>query len=247
MLLIDYFYDKFYFTKNKFHLFMKTLSRILFAFILIAGLASCKSDSKAQKAGEAASTAKATVTSKTYTVSPAESSVTWVGSKKIGGASHNGTIKLTSGSLAAEGGKITSGNFVIDMTSITNVDLAGSKMAGKLEGHLKNEDFFDVANHPTAKFTITSVAPLAGNDSANYTINGNLTMKGVEKNISFPAMVAVIGDKISATAASFAINRTDWGIKYGSEASFADLAKDKVISDDINLTIGLMASSGMVK
>jgi len=226
---------------------MKTLSRILFAFILIAGLASCKGDSKAQKAGDAAKTASATTASKTYSISPAESSINWVGSKTFGD-SHNGTINLASGgTLTAEDSKITSGTFVIDMTSITNVDMAGSDGAGKLEGHLKNEDFFDVAKFPTATFNVTSVAPLAGNESANYTITGNLTMKGIEKNISFPAMVAVVGNKISATAASFAINRTDWGIKYGSEGSVADLAKDRIISDDIKLTIGLMGSAGAVQ
>ena len=226
---------------------MKTLSRILFAFILIAGLASCKGDSKAQKAGDAAATAKATVTSKTYTISPAESSITWVGRKNVGDSAHNGTIKIASGTLAAEGDKITSGTFVIDMNSITNVDMGGSDGAGKLEGHLKNEDFFDVAKFPTATFNVTSVTPITGNDSANYTINGNLTMKGVEKNISFPAMVQMVGNKISASAASFAINRTDWGIKYGSGNFFKELTADKVISDDINLTIGLMGTTATVQ
>ena len=144
---------------------MKTLTKILFGLILIAGLASCKGESKAKKAGDAAAKATPTVTSKTYGISPAESSITWVGTKKLGD-SHNGTMKLTQGQLSAEGDKITSGTFIIDMNSITNVDMAGSDGAGKLEGHLKNEDFFDVAKYPTAMFNITSVTPLTGNDSA---------------------------------------------------------------------------------
>ena len=223
---------------------MKTLSRILFAFILIAGLASCKGESKAAKAGDAAAKATATVASKEYQISPAESTITWSGSKLTG--THNGTIKIQNGLLAAEGSKITSGTFTIDMTSITNVDLAGTDGAAKLEGHLKNADFFDVEKFPTAMFNITSVAPLAGNEDANYTITGNLTLKGVEKSISFPAMVAAItsGNKIAATTGSFAINRTDWGIKYGSE-SLADVVKDKAISDDIILTIQLMGTSAV--
>ena len=223
---------------------MKTLSRILFAFILIAGLASCKGDSKAAKAGEAGAKAEATVASKTYTISPAESTMTWAGSK-ITGDTHSGTIKLQSGSLAAEGDKITSGTFIIDMNTITNVDMAGSDGQGKLEGHLKNEDFFDVPKFPTAMFNVTSVAPLAGTEDANYTITGNLTMKGVEKSISFPAMVVTVanGSKIAATTGSFAINRTDWGLKYGSGNFFKDLG-DRAINDDINLTIQLMGTTG---
>ena len=221
---------------------MKTLSRILFAIILIAGLASCKGDSKAAKAGDAAAKATATVASKKYQISPAESTITWSGSKLTG--THNGTIKLQGGSLAAEGSKITSGTFTIDMASLTNVDMAGSDGQAKLEGHLKNADFFDVEKFPTAMFNITSVAPLTGNEDANYTITGNLTLKGVEKSISFPAMVAAVTNGIAATTGSFAINRTDWGIKYGSE-SLADVVKDKAISDDILLTIQLMGSSAV--
>ena len=226
---------------------MKTLTKILFGLILIAGLASCKGESKAQKAGDAAATAEATVASKTYTVSPAESNILWVGSKKVGDSAHSGTIKISKGTLAAEGNKITSGTFEIDMNTVTNVDMSGSDGAGKLEGHLKNADFFDVAKFPTASFSITSVAPLAGDENANYTINGNLTLKGIEKNISFPANVVTVGNKISAAAASFAINRMDCGVKYGSGNFFKELTADKIINDDIMLTIDLMATTGAVQ
>jgi len=214
--------------------------------MLIAALASCKSDSKAAKAGDAATKAEATVASKTYSISPAESTMTWAGSK-VTGSSHNGTIKLQSGELTAEGDKITSGTFNIDMASLENVDFAeNAEMKGKLEGHLKAPDFFDVEKFPTASFSITSVAPLAGNDNANYTITGNLTLKGITKSISFPAFVALMENKIAATTASFAINRTDWGIKYKSGNFFKDLG-DNVINDDINLTVQLMGNSGAVQ
>ncbi|MEK6555965.1 MAG: YceI family protein, partial [Bdellovibrionota bacterium] len=92
----------------------------------------------------------------TMTVDTAASEVNWTGSKVIG-ASHNGHIKMSSGSVQMDGKKLLGGEFVIDMNSINNVDLAGSaKDKAKLEGHLKSDDFFGVAKHPTATFKITS-------------------------------------------------------------------------------------------
>ncbi len=41
--------------------------------------------------------------------------------------------------------------------------MAGTDGAGKLEGHLKAADFFDVAVYPTAKFVITKVEELMVN------------------------------------------------------------------------------------
>ena len=51
---------------------------------------------------------------------------------------------------------VESGSFVIDMNSISGTDLEAGKGKADLEGHLKNEDFFDVTKFPTAKFVITS-------------------------------------------------------------------------------------------
>ena len=55
-----------------------------------------------------------------------------------------------------EKNNIVSGEFIVDMTSISCEDLSGSGKA-KLEGHLKSEDFFDVKNFKTAKLVVNSV------------------------------------------------------------------------------------------
>ncbi len=44
------------------------------------------------------------------------------------------------------------GNFVVDMTSITNNDLKDEGYNQKLVGHLKSDDFFGVEKYPTAEF-----------------------------------------------------------------------------------------------
>ncbi len=166
----------------------------------------------------------------------------WTGSKVIGGSSHSGTISIALGDIRAKGANIISGQFTIDMKSIENTDMKAGDGKEKLEGHLKNADFFDVDKFPTSTFVITSATPATGVEDATHNITGNLTLKGVSKSITFPANVAVVDNKLTAVSPSFVIDRTQWGIEYGS-GSIVGLAKDKVISNDIALVLNLEATS----
>lgn len=155
-----------------------------------------------------------------------EATITWTG-KKITG-SHSGTVNLQEGTLIMEGNDLVGGSFTVDMTSlVTTDDLGGGK--AKLEGHLKSDDFFGVANHPTATFTITDVAK-SGN---GYSVVGDITIKGVTQSIK--VHMAMSGNTASTT---LSIDRTKHGIKYGS-SSFFDNLKDRAINDNFDLAISL--------
>ncbi len=216
---------------------MRTLLKFSYVFMVLALLASCKGDKgKAAKTGDAVSTtATAPAAAKSYTVT--EGVINWTGTKVAYG--HSGTLNVKNGMLAAEGHKIKSGNFTIDMNTIKNTDIPEPGKASNLEGHLKNADFFDVANFPTASFAITSVADL-DTDDANCSITGNLTLKGISKSVTFPALVVAKADgTLEAISSKFTINRTEWDIKFSS--GLAGAIGDKIISDDISLQIKLMA------
>ena len=141
-----------------------------------------------------------------------------------------GTINVKSGDLNVEGGQLSAGNFVIDMASI-KVDPASvtekDKKPADLETHLKSADFFDVTKNPTSEFKITSVvdlkdAPKDAIAGANKTVSGNLTLSGKTVNVTFPAKVDVT-ENSAAVQAKFTVNRSDWGIKFGtSEADPAE-------------------------
>lgn len=216
---------------------MRTLIKFSFVFMMLALVTSCGNDkTKAAKAEEAKPEAAPTVTAKEYTVS--EGTVTWVGSK-ITGDEHSGTIAIKSGVLAAEGSNLKSGNFVLDIATLTNTDMAGSEGQGKLEGHLKSPDFFDVEKFPTASFAVTSVSAV-DTDEANCAITGNLTLKGVTKNVTFNALVVAKADgTLTAISDKFAINRNDWGMQYGS--GIAGAVGDNVINDNVTLQVNLTA------
>ncbi|MEG0925131.1 MULTISPECIES: YceI family protein [Chryseobacterium] len=178
-------------------------------------------------------------------VDAATSIVNWKAFHKGGFAPRWGTLNVKSGDLSIEGGQVVAGNFNIDMTSI-KVDPASvtekDKKPADLEAHLKNPDFFDVAKNPASDFKITSVtdlkeAPKDAVAGANKTVSGNLTLMGKTMNVTFPAKVDVV-DNTAAVQAKFTVNRTDWGIKFGT--SEADPA-EWMISKDIEIAIDVKA------
>lgn len=207
-------------------------------------VASCNSK---EKTDTSVATEQAVAESKgeMLTVDAATSVVNWKAFHKGGFAPRWGTLNVKSGDLSIEGGQVVAGNFNIDMTSI-KVDPASvtekDKKPADLEAHLKNPDFFNVEKNPTSDFKITSVADLkeAPADAvagANKTVSGNLTLLGKTMNVTFPAKVDVV-DNTAAIQAKFTVNRTDWGIKFGT--SEADPA-EWMISKDIEIAIDVKA------
>lgn len=173
-------------------------------------------------------------------IDPAASTVGWKGTKKLGSA-HNGGVALKEGSITMDAkGQLKSGSFVVDMTTISNEDLKGSPdYQKKLVGHLSSADFFDVAKYPTASFKITGVK-VDPKKKDEVVVSGDFTMIGKTNPISFPAKI--VSDKGMTTGeAVIKINRTKWGLKYGSGNFFKELAADKIISDEFELSLKLTA------
>lgn len=183
----------------------------------IAALAFVSCENPADKTADATTTdakdAPAGDASGTKYVISDSSSISFIGSKVTG--SHDGGFKSFSGTFTADEDTVTGGTITIDMSSTwsDNEDLTG---------HLKAEDFFHVEAHPESKFTVTSVEKT----DAGYNISGNLLLRGVEKNITFPATASKDGDTIKVNA-EFDIKRKDWGIVYAGKAD--DLIRNEVV------------------
>ncbi len=156
-----------------------------------------------------------------------ESKVTWKAYKVTG--SHTGTVNLKSGTLLFDEGKLTGGEFDVDMTSLISADLEG-EYKGKLEGHLKSDDFFGVEKYPNSTLVFTKVKATGKN---SYKVRGDLTIKGITKQITFD--VSVYGSKATAT---LKVDRAQYDVKYGSGSFFDDLG-DKTIYDEFDLVVDL--------
>ncbi|QHL87311.1 YceI family protein [Nibribacter ruber] len=169
-----------------------------------------------------------------YKVVNGQSNVTWVGKKVTG--EHSGAIKISQGKLVSNGKAITGGTFTMDMTSISNTDITDAKYNQQLVGHLRSDDFFSTEKYPTSTLAITKVT---GGKNGQYVINGDLTIKGIKKPISFPATITHAGNQIKAKAA-IKVDRTAYDIKYGS-GSFFDNLGDKAIDNEFTLNVNLVA------
>tara|TARA_R100001230_G_C5689750_1_gene202720 strand:+ start:5885 stop:6538 length:654 start_codon:yes stop_codon:yes gene_type:complete len=206
----------------------------LMAFIAV-GAFSCKNTEKEAEA-MVEDAAEPTEMATEYTVDTSASQIMWEGAKPTG--KHNGTIMLSSGTIHLNEGKVEAGEFVIDMNSINDEDLEGEDKAN-LEAHLKGTvegkegDFFNVKEYPTAKFEMTGYE--------NNMVKGNLTIKDKTHAIEFPATVTMEGDKMMLKSETFEIDRTKWGVNYGSKSVFPNLG-DKFINDTMKITVSLVAN-----
>jgi polyisoprenoid-binding protein YceI len=154
----------------------------------------------------------------------AKSSITWTATKKVGGG-HTGELKLIKGSVEEKKGKLIGGEFTADINSFSVTDLKG-KWAKKFLGHMKSADFFDVTKYPTSVFKISKIK--------NGKFYGDLIIKGKKKAIIIPYT-----KKGNNYEGDFDLNRTKFGMVYGSQSFFKGLG-DKVINDNVNLKIKLV-------
>lgn len=219
---------------------MKTLKLTFLSFAVAMFAASCGSSDTATEATvteEVAPAAEETASATELPVNTETSVVKWKGAKVT--KSHNGTLKLSEGTVTVEAGELKGGSFTIDMTTLENEDLAGTDMYEKLIGHLKSPDFFNVDSFPTATFVITSVEP-STEEGATHKVAGNMTIKGITKNLSFPATVSTSETGLKSTAA-FSFDRSEFDVRFGSKTFFPDKLADELIKNDIELEVVLVA------
>ena len=169
-----------------------------------------------------------------YTVSTADSTVTWTGSKPVGN-SHTGVVDISEGELVLADGALVSGSFVLDMTSIAATD--GSP--DQLIGHLNSDDFFGTATFPTASLVINSAESLGGD---SYAVIGDLTIKGITNPLEFTA-TATEADGVINASADLVFDRSLFDVQFGSGSFFSDLGDD-LINDEVEMTVELVAMSG---
>jgi polyisoprenoid-binding protein YceI len=176
-----------------------------------------------------------------FEIDQAASIVEWMGSNLFN--HHLGTVKLGSGSVQIKDGQLAGGRLSIDMTSLQCTDIPDPALNARLIAHLKNDDFFSVDKYPRADLDITgitfrsSVRP----DESNYQVAGNFTLRGVTKPIDFPAVVARKPDGSFTAQGVLDIDRTLWGVNYGSAKFFGRLGQH-LVNDDVHLHLKVVTN-----
>jgi len=170
----------------------------------------------------------------TYNVDPAATKIVYVGKKVTG--SHTGNVVAKTGNLVIQGEEITAGEIVVDMNSLSSTDITDKDTNAKYVGHMKSADFFDTAKFSESKLVIKSSKKTA----KGLEVSGELTMIGQTKPVTFIVTDMKKTDSVVTAKSNLTLNRTLWGLKYGSGSFFKGLG-DKAINDEFTLAIDLSA------
>jgi len=169
------------------------------------------------------------------------SRVEWAGRNIV--KKHYGTIGVSGGEIVVKDGLVTGGTIAIDMQSIRDIDLTDKEENSLLIRHLKSDDFFDVERFPSAVFKMVECGLLVGATpgSPNHFIKGELTIKGVTRELAVPAIIAPGDDGSVKAHACFDIDRTEWNVFYGSGKLFERLGMH-LVHDTITLEMFISAN-----
>lgn len=145
----------------------------------------------------------------------------------------SGSVELKDAEVFVNDGLLSGGKFVLNVAKLTVTNFGEDSARNEtLRGHLTSGDFFLTDSFPTATFEITSVDTMSGD--FNSKISGNLTIKGISKNITFKGNVEINENAVALTSETFEVNREDWGLTFHNEES---QAADYMIADEIAFTI----------
>lgn len=167
---------------------------------------------------------KARVTAGTYTVDTAHTQVVWR-VNHMGFSMLDGMFGATGGTATFDPKNPAATKVAIDFDIAKSLTVTSPQFAQ----HLQSKDFFDVTNHPTAKFVSTRVQPMGD----HWMLAGNLTIKGQTKPVQLTVRFMGAGEnpmnkkKNVGFTATGSINRSDFGLGMAVP----------VVSDKVDLTI----------
>ena len=97
----------------------------------------------------------------------------------------------------------------------------------KLEKHLRSDDFFASEKFPEATFVSTAIkAQPDAKTKSTHQVTGNITIRGIQKELSFPAALTKGDDGFKADI-EFSLNRKEFDIMYPGKPN--DLIRDDVV------------------
>ena len=174
---------------------------------------------------------------RTFSVDIDMSTIEWIGRNL--NSTHRGNLRVSRGNLSLRtDGTFEGGNIMLDMNSLENTDIADPSLRQVLIAHLKSDDFFDVERFPAAELQVrsSSLLPKATPGSPNQHVTASLTVKNLTLPVEFPAIISLGADGTLTALAQLEIDRTRWGVLYGSGRFFRMLGKH-LVNDAITLLV----------
>lgn len=175
-----------------------------------------------------------------YRLDTSASVLEWIGRNV--NKRHYGQIPIKSGEIVISDGELRRGEITLEMTGISNLDLKVKTFRQMLVSHLKSDDFFAVDRYPVASIVISGWQPIADATpgTPDHIVQGELTIKGITRELAFPVTVAPQEDDSFKAQAAFDIDRTAWNITYGSGKLFEKLGMH-LVHDRIDIELFIVA------
>jgi polyisoprenoid-binding protein YceI len=135
-------------------------------------------------------------------------------------------------------GSIVTGDKPEDSSVTASVDLSSINTNNEQrDGHIRSADFFEVETYPTMTFTSTGIRNFEGD---GFLLDGNLSLKGVTKPVTFEAELNGIGpDAYGGTRIGFSaiteINRNDFGVDFNGPIPGAP--GGVIVSDKVTVSL----------
>lgn len=166
-----------------------------------------------------------------YTMNPEQSTIEWLGRKA--GMKEKGTVPVRVCTFSVRDGQLLDGTLVVEMSGIKATSQEG-QAARELGQHLRSEDFFHVAEFPTAAYTITSSR---ADGRGNLQLMGKLNVKGITKEVEAVLRFASANPVVASV--NFEFDRADFDVRFGSGSFFDDLG-DNLIADEVSMRMALV-------
>tara|TARA_R110001592_G_scaffold5046_4_gene27970 strand:- start:934 stop:1491 length:558 start_codon:yes stop_codon:yes gene_type:complete len=161
----------------------------------------------------------------TYKVDLEKSKLEWKSVKITG--EHYGEVKIQSGFVEIENGKIIGGNFIIDMKGMSVVDTDDEEKQKDIIDDISGKTFFNVKEFPTAKFEITKYY--------NGFLYGDLTIKGITVSIQFKTQFKIGNKSFIAKTIPFTIDRRKWKLK------LSNWIKESAVDNELEFNVYIQA------
>jgi polyisoprenoid-binding protein YceI len=169
----------------------------------------------------------------TWTIDPVHSEVSFVVRHMM--------VSKVRGRFDKFEGTIETASDPLQSTVTATVDLGSVNTGNETrDNHIRSEDFFHIEKHPTMTFRSTGIRP----DGENFLLDGDLTLRGVTKPVTFLLELNGFGpDAYGGTRSGFSataeINRNDWNVSFNGAIPGANNAV--VLSDKVTINLEIEA------
>jgi polyisoprenoid-binding protein YceI len=167
----------------------------------------------------------------TWTIDPVHS--------EVGFSVRHMMVSKVRGKFTSFSGEVVTAENPLDSTVSATIDLSSVDTGNAdRDNHIRSADFFEVEAHQTMTYRSTGIRL----DDGDYVLDGELTLRGVTKNVPLHLELGGFGPDAfggvrSGFTATGTINRSDFGVDFNAALETGGV----VVGDKVTVTLEIEA------